>query len=553
MPIIDDISAAKAGKRGAFPRLRRGPGAPSRRRPACRISGRHPSREDRGLNTPPPIELPLRLVVVEDSPSDFELLWRRLRADGWTIAPERVETEAELRAALADDSCAAVISDHQLPTLSSLEALAVVRAFDPLLPFLVVSGTIGQEVAVAAMRGGADDYIMKDDLGRLTPSLRRALSVAASRRSQREAEAALGESEARYRALAANLPGVVFQLQGTGTMLSLVYVNEGSRRIFGIAPEDILADPDLLLDLVAPGEREELVNVLAAAHERSGYVDWSRRIEPREGIAAEWVEVAARARTLASGATVWDCVVYDVTPQKTAEQELRKSRQELRDLASHLTRLREEEREAIAREIHDDVGSTLNAVKFHFAWLKSEFRGNDVLAVKLAEMDQLVDSAIQSSTRIMHDLRPGILDEGIVASLEWQTRSFERRMGIPCAFVSSDEDIPLDRDAAVALFRICQEALNNVAKHAHASCVDVSLIATDARIDLEVRDDGDGIAPDDIGKVASFGLRGMGERALSLGGALRIGGEPGYGTVIAVWLPLEPLAVEDDSPRLPLP
>jgi len=479
---------------------------------------------------------PLHLVVVEDSTSDFELLLLRLKAMGWHTRLTRVETGEELRAALTA-TCAAVISDHQLPGFGSLEALAIVREFDRYLPFLVVSGTIGQEVAVATMRAGADDYIMKDDLGRLTPSLQRALGVAATRRRQREAEAELAESEARFRALAANLPGIVFQLQGKGNALALVYVNEGSRRLFGIAPGDIMTNPDLLLDRLAPEPWEDMVTVLAAEQTPNAYVNWVRHIDPRPNAGAEWIEVAARARMLPSGVRIWDCVAYDVTPQKRAEEELVQSREELRDLASHLTRVREQERESIARDIHDDVGSTLNAVKFDVAWLKGQLRGQTVVEAKLADTDQLVDHAIHAATRIMHDLRPGILDEGIVPALEWQARSFERRMGVSCGFASSHEDIVVEPDCAIAVFRICQEALNNVAKHAKASAVMVTLVATDERLDLEVRDNGIGVAPDHMRRMDRFGLRGMRERAASLGGELNVAAHENGGTSILLWLP----------------
>ena len=151
------------------------------------------------------------------------------------------------------------------------------------------------------------------------------------------------------------------------------------------------------------------------------------------------------------------------------------SRTELRELASHLARVREEEREAIAREIHDDVGSTLMAVKFDVAWLKGQLRHEAPTTAKLVELDRLVDVAILSSSRIMHDLRPGILDEGIVAALEWQARDFQQRMGIACGFAASAEEIPVDRATAIAAFRICQEALSNVAKYAAARRVDVRL------------------------------------------------------------------------------
>src|SRR5207249_7016245 len=203
----------------------------------------------------------LALVVIEDAESDFDLLLRRLRNAGWDLTATRVETANALRDALAR-SPSAVISDHRLPGFSSLEALSIVRAFDPDLPFLIVSGAIGEEVAVEAMRAGAADYINKDKLGRLIPALQRALESAATRRRQREAEAALVESEARFRALTANLPGMVFQMQLVEDKLSLAYVSEGSRRLFGLPPDRLVAEPTLLFDLLGPGDGAELRRVL---------------------------------------------------------------------------------------------------------------------------------------------------------------------------------------------------------------------------------------------------------------------------------------------------
>jgi signal transduction histidine kinase len=198
--------------------------------------------------------------------------------------------------------------------------------------------------------------------------------------------------------------------------------------------------------------------------------------------------------------------------------------------------VREQEREAIAREIHDDVGSTLTAIKFELALLRTELKG--AALAPLARVGQLIDSAITSSTRIMHDLRPGILDEGVVAALEWQARSFEQRMGIACRFSSSHDEIPLSSEQAIAVFRICQEALNNVAKYAQAGAVDIRLRAGAGRLTLDIGDDGKGIDAADLNRPDRFGLRGMRERAHSLGGAVDIRGAPGRGTTVSVSLPL---------------
>jgi two-component system, NarL family, sensor histidine kinase UhpB len=171
----------------------------------------------------------IALLVVEDSDDDYLLLLARLKSGGLTVTARRVETASALQEALAGARWSAVVSDHRLPRFSSIEALAMVRAHDPDMPFLIVSGAIGEEAAVEAMRAGADDYLMKDKLSRLVPALERALDTASVRRAQRDGERALAESEERFRALSANLPGMVFQLEARDDALTLLYASDGSR------------------------------------------------------------------------------------------------------------------------------------------------------------------------------------------------------------------------------------------------------------------------------------------------------------------------------------
>jgi PAS domain S-box-containing protein len=495
--------------------------------------------------------LPLALIVIEDSVDDFDLLVARLGRGGRVPHVERVETAEALTRALDSRAWDAVISDHRLPRFSSLEALALVRARDPELPFLIVSGAIGEEVAVEAMRAGADDYLMKDKLGRLEPALARALERAAARRRERAAEQALVESETRFRALTANLPGMVFQLEQAGERLTLAWVSEGARRLFGVAPEALVADPARWLSAMPRADAASLQRALRRAAASRRELHWSGRVANDDG-SIRWIEVSASARAQAPDRRVWDGIVADVTPQKEAEVALRASREELRTLATHLTRVREQEREAIAREIHDDVGSTLTAIKFELAFLRGTVKGEPQSAAPLARLGQLLDSAILSSTRIMHDLRPGILDEGVVAALEWQARSFEQRMRIGCHFASSHDEIPLAPEQAIAVFRICQEALNNVAKYAQASSVDIRLRAGAGRLTMDIADDGKGIADSELNRPDRFGLRGMRERAHSLGGTVDVRGAPGQGTTVSVSLPLARPAEPHAAPAAPV-
>jgi signal transduction histidine kinase len=304
---------------------------------------------------------------------------------------------------------------------------------------------------------------------------------------------------------------------------------------------------------LAPLARED-VDALCArlrrmppADEPPAWLEFTAQLGPSGSQDARWIDVTARARPVDGGRLLWDGIAIDVTPQKRAEQELRASREELRELSSHQARVREDERATIAREIHDDIGSTLTGVKFELAWLKGRRAGDAELARHFDQMDHLVDAVIASSTRIMHNLRPGILDEGIVAALDWQARTFSQRTGVPCVFVSSHDDIALGADSAVDVFRVCQEALNNIAKHAAASRVDVNLVAGDGELVLEVVDDGRGVASVDMAKRGHFGLRGMRERALALGGAVDVARRAHGGTAVTLRIPFasdapEPLA-----------
>ena len=259
------------------------------------------------------------------------------------------------------------------------------------------------------------------------------------------------------------------------------------------------------------------------------------------GIPVRYIEFTARARRVGSTRVLWDGIATDVTRQKEIEVALTRSGEELRELAGHLARVRESERAAIARELHDDVGSTLTGAKFQLQWLKGRATTDPALVTKLEQLDELLDAAITASSRIMHDLRPAILDQGIVAALEWQARSFEQRTGLRCRLSAPAVEMVLPPAQAIVVFRVCQEALNNVVKHAQASSVDVTLMLDDEGVGLEVRDNGRGIDPGDAAKRGRFGLRGMQERAIALGGEVSVGvRDDGPGTSVRLALPAGP-------------
>lgn len=221
---------------------------------------------------------------------------------------------------------------------------------------------------------------------------------------------------------------------------------------------------------------------------------------------------------------------------------LRDSRQQLRALAAYLQSARENERSLIAREIHDELGSMLTGLKIDLSWLAGRLPVDQMpLLEKSRAMSKLVSSIIQSVRRISTDLRPAMLDDlGLVAAIEWQTQEFQRRTGICTRFTSTLlRNGKLDRELDTAVFRILQETLTNVARHANATRVNITLKEKTGGIILTVRDNGKGITQRQIFHRTSLGILGMRERALLLGGEIIIVGLPGKGTTVAVDIPIK--------------
>jgi PAS domain S-box-containing protein len=221
--------------------------------------------------------------------------------------------------------------------------------------------------------------------------------------------------------------------------------------------------------------------------------------------------------------------------------ELKETSRQLQALTANLELAREEERTQIARELHDQLGQSLTAMKFDLAWLADGLvQKGAVLAQKAKAVTQQMDTMIKTVRRIATELRPGMLDDlGLAASIEWQARDFEKRTGIVCAVNVPTEDLPLAPAQSVALFRIFQEALTNVARHASAQRVEIKLAASPEALTLKVHDDGRGIQAQEIAGPQSLGLIGMRERAKQLGGACDIQRVPGDGTIVTVSIPVK--------------
>ena len=352
----------------------------------------------------------IRILMLEDNPTDAELAGHTLRRGGIRFTHTRVETEKDFVRELAENPPDLILSDYALPGFDGYAALDIAKRNAPNIPFIFVTGTMGEEVAIETLKSGATDYVLKHRLARLVPSVHRALREAQERADRRR-----------------------------------------------------------------------------------------------------------------------------------AQEQLRESHEQLRALSVYLQHVREEERTRIAREVHDELGQALTSCKLDLSLLANKLPSNlSPLKEKAKALSGHIDATIQTVRRIATELRPGILDHlGLIAALEWQANEFQTRTGIKCDVHADLHEPVLTPELATAFFRIFQETLTNIIRHAGATHVTVHLKEAAGRIILEVKDNGRGISVEEISNPRSMGLLGMKERAALMGGRFRIGlAHSGKGTLATVSIPL---------------
>ena len=477
----------------------------------------------------------LRVLLVEDSPDDADLVLAALAREGLSVHCLRVETAAEMEKAL-DQEWDAVLSDFNLPQFSGLDALQILKSRKPDIPILVVSGFIGEEAAVAMMKSGAHDVVMKDNLARLGPSLKRALTESEMRLERQRVTSALRTSEARFSAMTNNVPGMVFQyvLGGSGGHFS--FASEGAFAVCGLTPEILLADPESFMNLFdAPEKASFLASRDASASSLCAW-NWEGKILSFEGW-EKWVNLRATPGKLDDGNLFWDGVLFNITESKKKEEEIRRSRELLRQLSAHRDSTREDERKKIAREIHDELGQALTALKIDVDWLGERLPKEGKVGERLQSMSRILLDTVESVRRIASHLRPGMLDDlGLAAAIEWQIDQFMARSGIECELSMNREEFSADERLSICIYRIVQEALTNVARHSGARRVDVLLEEHPGSFRIEVRDDGKGFDVDLLRH--SYGLLGIRERVEMQGGEVEVASRPGNGTLLRASIPL---------------
>ena len=351
---------------------------------------------------------------------------------------------------------------------------------------------------------------------------------------QFEARNKLAELEALEASILEAIPHAVIGLQDR----RIIFANDGVEAVFGWRAKDLIGKSTRVLYQTDEGY-EAIARDLYSVLEKKRTFRSEFPCRRRDGTGIECMVSAARIGTQLKQKNI--VITYeDITDRKRAETEIERSREQLRNLSAHLQSVREKERTRIARELHDELGQLLTALNTGLVLLNRKIPETEkALRDQTGSMIELVDMTMQTLKRIYMALRPGMLDHlGLAVAVGWQAGEFEKRTGIRCRVTVDPEDLSLDPDLSTAIFRIFQETLTNIARHAGAARVHVSLTATEEKVVLTVRDNGRGITQEQLAKPNSFGLLGMRERTHYWGGDVRISGKPGKGTLVRVDIPL---------------
>ena len=323
----------------------------------------------------------------------------------------------------------------------------------------------------------------------------------------------------------------------TPAMDDILYVSPGYENVWGRSLESLRQQPQSFFEAIHPDDQKYSFGVIKGQREKGFDIEY-RIIRPDQTV--RWI----RDRGFPVKDTLGKIyriagVSEDITKRKQAEEKLYQVNSELHRLSSHLQNIQENERTFIAREIHDELGQLLTGLKMEVGWLNKKLPDDPVLIKKGNEILSIIGETLKTVKRIAVDLRPNILDElGLIAALEWQGQEFEKRTGIQSNFFSGHMIHNLEKNLSINIFRVYQEALTNIARHANATAVETILEHVGDCIRLIVKDNGQGFDLNRVKKKDSLGLIGMKERAAMFRGDLIIERNKPCGTIIILMVPI---------------
>jgi PAS domain S-box-containing protein len=481
---------------------------------------------------------PLKLLLVEDSDDDAVLLLQHLKRSGYNIVHQRVDAEEDLKAAIEKQSWDIVISDYAMPGFSGLDALRIVREHRLDVPFLLVSGQIGEDMAVAAMKAGAHDYLMKDKLARLVPAVERELREAEMRRTSQRADAALRESEERFRQLGDNI-GAVFFMSENPTADSpgrISYVSPAYERIWGRPRQELYETPRAWLEPVHPAdlgrvlealpkmvrgefnedfriirpdgqvrwihhrvfpvlnERQEVYRIAGLAEDITEREESAQKLrETVEALRKTEEQLRVRNQDLSEAREKLGIRVRERTVDLTsANAELKRQIKQRKRLENELIEATERERKRIGIDLHDDLGQHLNGIALMLKGLELKLAKKGLEeAAEAGKIQSLVFQTIDRAHSVAKRL----------ASMQWRGENLGTALtglathvktlfGITCNFSISGDSPSLPMKVVGQLYKIAQEAVTNAVKHGEAKQVDIEVLNTTEKLVLAIKNDG---------------------------------------------------------------
>jgi two-component system sensor histidine kinase UhpB len=466
---------------------------------------------------------PGRILIVDDEidvlvPLRDFLTELGYEAVGYVSAREALE-------ALKAKDFDLLLTDLVLPEMDGISLLKYAGRAAPNLTSIVITGQGTIESAVEAMKVGAFDYVTKPlDWKVLRTNVSRAIEVARLRKS-----------EEKYRSIVEDQTEFICRWRPDGT---ITFVNEVICRYFGISCDELIGGT--CGRLLPPEDYEELKKRVAILNREDPVAFMEHRVIMPDG-KIRWQQWSNRAIFDEQGQTVgFQSVGRDITERRRVEEELRSAHEQLRALSVRLSQAEESERKRIARELHDQVGQNLTALGINLNTLR--VRLSDILTPeidsRLNDSLNLLEETVTKIRDVMTDLRPSVLDDyGLMAAIRWYSEQFSSRTGIEVVVEGNEFRPRLLSEVEITLFRIVQELLTNVAKHAMASRVTVSLVEEGERVSLAIGDNGIGFDPtvsDQSGEERGWGLLNIRERAESVDGKLTVESNPGRGTRVEI-------------------
>ena len=398
------------------------------------------------------------------------------------------------------------------------------------------SRSMGAQTVLKGVRADGEEFPVEASISQHVQGGRKLYTVILRDVTERvRSEELLARSEARLRGI---LDSAMDAIITVDDKQHIVLFNAAAERVFGCPRAEAIGAPLawFIPDRFRAGHGEHIRRFrdTGTSSRRMGE---TRIVMGLRRNGEEFPIDASISQIEEEGQHFYTVILRDVTERVRAEQALRDSREEIKDLALAANKVREQEKSRIARELHDELGQALTALKIDVVWLKQNLGapGPD-LAGKLTEMQLLLDGTVAATRRISADLRPLVLDDlGLAAAAEWLTQNFTARTGVPCELAMA-RDLELHEPYATTVFRVLQESLTNIARHARATQVEVTLGREEDDVVLNVRDNGVGFAPAAPRKTGSFGLLGVRERAALLGGEVSVESEAGKGTIVELRL-----------------